>query len=313
MFTVLPSRLRLAVLLFAALLGLAAVPAAQADTTDTCFNYLNAQDYARAETEARALLQRPNLARAEQRAAHLCLGRAYHDMGRTRDALPAFQQVEALSQTSGELGTAYNFLGLTYENLGDLDRAELYVQRSLKACRELGDKSHEATNLNNLAGVVKARGEVERALALYQEALSIVPDEAKKPNILNNIAMIYLAREDYVRADQMLRQALDIDRRNGNAHGAARLQLNLGDSLRRQGKLQDAGKELTSGYNAILLVGDKHWEANACESLAKLALAQKKPANGLRWDEWYAKAETLYREIGDTASANKISDLLAGK
>ncbi len=313
MFTVLSGRLRLAVLMFAALLGLGAVPAAQADTTDTCFNYLKAQDYARAETEARSLLQRPNLARTEQRAAHLCLGRAYHDMGRTRDALPAFQQVEALSQTSEELAVAYNFLGVTYGHLGDLDRAELYDQRALKAFKELGDKSREANSLNNLAIVVEKKGDVERALALYQEALSIEPDEAEKAAQMNNIAMIYVGRKGYAKADQMFRQALDIGRRKGDAHGAAIYQLNLGDSLRLQGKWQSAETELTAGLNAVHLLGDKRWEAAACQYLARLALAQKKPANGLRWDEWYAKAEALYREIGDTASANKISDLLAGK
>lgn len=44
-----------------------------------------------------------------------------------------------------------------------------------------------------------------------------------------------------------------------------------------------------------------------------LAQAKKKPANGLRWDEWYAKTEGLYREIGETEEANKIAKILAEK
>lgn len=313
MFTVLSSRLRLAVVLLATLVGLATAPVARADATDTCFNFLKAPDYARAEAEAKSLLQRSNLSRTEQRHAQLCLGRAYDGMGRMQDALPAFLQVEKLSQTTEELTTAYNFLGLTYGNLGDLDRAELYDQRAIKADRELGNKSDEATSLNNLAVVVGKRGDQERALTLYQEALALEPDEAKKPDTLNNIAVIYLDRKEYDQAAKLLRQALEIGRRNGNAHKVAIYQLNLGDILRRKGDFDGAEKELTAGYNAIRLVGDKGWEAGACESLARLVLAQKKPANGLRWNEWYAKAEALYREIGDAANANKISDLLAGR
>ena len=311
MFTVLFSRLRFDFLLLATLLGLAAAPVAHADATDTCFNFLNAQDYTRAEGEAQRLLQRSDLSRTEQRDAQLCLGRAYSGMGRARDALPAFQQVEALSQTTKELAVVYNWLGSIYQNIGDLDRAELYDQRAIKAIKELGDKSGEAIALNQLAMVVKYKGEVERALALYQEALAIEPDEEGKSVELNNIAMIYLGRKDYAKADQMLRQALDIYRRAGNAHQAAIVQLNLGDTLRRQSKLKDAEKELTAGLNAIRLVGDKTGEAIACVYLARLAVDKKDMQGAMQG--WYEKAEKIYREIGDTAQADEIANLLAGK
>ena len=67
-----------------------------------------------------------------------------------------------------------------------------------------------------------------------------------------------------------------------------------------------------AGLNAILLVGDKRWEAFACENLGWLANDSPKKS-GAETRQWFEKAEALYREIGDTANADSIANLLAGK
>ncbi len=307
MFTVLPSRLLFAFLLFA--MNLSATSVARADAIENCINFLGAQDYSRAEGEAQQLLQRNDLNRTEKRYAQLCLGVAYSEQGRAHDALSAFQQVEALSQTTKELGVAYIFLGGVYYKLNDLDRAELYDQRALKASKELGNMNDVSKSLNNLALVAQSRGDVKRALALYQEALEIVPLE-RKPAILNNIATIHADRKEYAKAAKALRQGITITRSNGDAHNTSIQQINLGYTLHKQGKLKDAEKELTEGYNAIRLIGDKYWESQACWKLFELSFDQK---NFPMAREWLEKAEVLYREIGDTANADAAANLLAGK
>ncbi|MEQ1590505.1 MAG: tetratricopeptide repeat protein [Gallionella sp.] len=286
---------------------------AQAVATDACFNFLNAQDYVRAESEAKQLLQKSNLDRTEERAAQLCLGRAYDSMGRATDALPAFQRVEALSQTTEELAIAYNCLGSTYSSLNDLDRAELYNQRALKAARELGDKQKVAASLNNLALIADERGDSERALTLYRESLAMKL-EAEQPATLNNIALIHSRRKEYKQAITLYRQAIEINRRNGDAHGSSILQINLGDTLRKDKQYAAAEKELLAGLNAIRLVGDKGWEALACQALGWLAVTDGNPRKDVgEARQWLEKAEALYREIGNTTSADEIANLLAGK
>lgn len=259
------------------------------------------------------MLQNNNLSRTEERYAQLCLGRAYKNMGRANDALPAFQRAETLSQTTEELATTYNLLGLTYSDLYDLDRAELYDQRALKANRELGDKQNVAIALNNLASVSHRRGDTERALTLYRESLAMKP-KAEQPDTLNNIAVIHVGRKEYKQAIKLLRQAIEIGRRNGDAHRSAILQINLGDTLRNAKQYAAAEKELLAGLNAIRLVGDKNWEASAYQELGWLAATDGNPKNNVGEAlQWLQKAEALYREIGDTASADKISNLLTGK
>lgn len=283
---------------------------AQADL-QTCFNFLDAQDYARAENGALQLLQGGNLNRIDEIDAQLCLGRAYSSMGRNQDALPAFQRAEVLSQTKKELALAYSWLGFVYADLNDLDRAELYDQRALKAYRELGDKNREASSLNNLASIEEKRGDLERALQLYREALAMQP-EVEQATTLNNIALIHSTRKEYKQAIKMLRHGLDIERRNGDANAIARFQINLGNSLREDKQYPAAEKELLAGLNAIRLVGDKKWEAVAYENLGWLANDDPKKSDS-EVRQWFNKAEALYREIGNAAKTEEIANLLTGK
>lgn len=293
------------------LVSLSAPTLAQADMTDACFNFLNAQDYARAESEAKQLLQRGSLDRVEERLAQMCLGQAYSKIGRTQEALPALQRVEALSQTTQELALAYNWLGWIYNNLNDLDKAELYDQRALKAFRELGDRKREATMLNNLAMVANRRGDTERALKLYRESLAMRP-KAEQASTLNNIATIYLARKEYKLAIKLMRQAIVISRDNGDTHGTATLQINLGGVLDRDKQFVAAEKELLTGLHSIQLLGDKGGEADAYTALG--FLAKDDPTKGMEEaKQWMKKAEALYREIGNNNMADDTAGLLAGK
>lgn len=304
MFAVLSRRLRFVFLMFA--VGLVAAPVAYADI-DACFNFSNAQDYARAETEAKSLLLRNDLSRTEQRDAQSCLGSAYDGLGRAQDALIAFQKVESLSQTSDELVVAYSWLSTLYIMVRDFDRGDLYAQRAGKLYKALRNKRGQGTMLGNQATVMELRGDKKRALDLYQESLLLQPDNT---TVLVNIAGLYEQREEYGSAVKTLRQAIAIDRRTEDSHATATHQIQLGDLLRKQGKLDLAEKELTAGLSSIRLLGDKRSEALACFYFGLLKRSEKKSDESR---EWYQKAESLYREIGYTLDADSIASLLAGK
>ncbi len=302
MFRLLFKKLRLLGLL--SLLSLFAAPVAYADATAPCFNLLGAKNYASAETEAKVLLQRTDLSRTEQTLAQECLGIAYDRLEQTQEALKPFLQAEALAQTTQELATIYNWLGLFYRKLENLERAELYFQRARKAHKELGDKSSEAGSLVSLARVAQKRGEVERALAFYQESLALEPDEAKKLTTMNNIAQIYSDRKQYKQAVVLFRKAIKMAKKNGDSHQAAILQINLGKSFQKQGKLVPAETELTAGLNAALLLDDKTLVASAYQYLAEVAIARKQMTVAI---ELYSKLEALYRKMGETDSADLIN------
>lgn len=307
MFRILSGQLKPAVLFIAAVASLGSASVAHAGNLDACVSFLQAQDYPRAISEAKSLLKRKGLARDDERSVQLCLGIAQDATGRFRDALPAFLRVEALSRNTKELSGAYKWLGATYQNMGDLDRAELYIQRALKAHKALGDKSGESSDINSLAVLVHQRGDQERALALYKESLALESDEASQAYKLSNIATIHAKRSEYTEAVKLQREALGISRRQGDGHKSAIFQINLGEILRQQGDLAGAEQELTAGLKVIQLIGDQDRLATAYKYLAWLDEDRKDiPAA----KEWYRKAELTYRVIGQTAKADAVRQAL---
>lgn len=336
MFTVLSPRLKNIILFSAVLLGVSVTQLAHADEIDTyssfisgeeyaraqsedqtllkgdapsrsCFNFIVTQDYARAQSEAQTVLQWNSLGREDQRAAHLCLGLAYGNTGQANDAFTALVKTKSLSQSSWEHAIVNAALSRIYSQLDDLDKAELYDSLALNAYKTFGAKGAQISVLNFLASVVKDKKDEERALALYQEALSIGPNQ---PVTLNNIAMIYLQRNEYVKADELIHEALDIARHFHQADDVYRLQINLGDSLRQQGKLKEAKNELMSGLKGLHLLTfkDKGWEAKACRNLGALAKNQNKTSQAR---DWYVKAAGIYRELGDETRANGMVEKIS--
>jgi tetratricopeptide (TPR) repeat protein len=311
MFTVLSPRFKKIILFAAVLLGISVTSFASAAVTDACFKYIDAQDYARAEVEAKKIVQRkrPKLERIERRALSFCLARSYYAQGKLHEALPVFQEVESLSESSDELAIAYNYLGAVNAMLGNLDLAELYDQRALKFFKELNLATGQAQTLNNLGDIAKKRGDASRALSFMEEALVLEPVESAKATIMNNIATIYSDRKDYPKAVGIMRSAIDITRKD-NAHQTALLQINLAMLLIYEKDLLSAEKELTVGYNASHLLGDKKLEALACSYFVSLAVFQENMP--LAYD-WAKKTELLSREIGDTVTADAFAKLLARK
>ncbi|MDH2918109.1 MAG: tetratricopeptide repeat protein [Sideroxydans sp.] len=309
MFAVLFPRFKKIILFIAMLLGVSVTPFAHADAADACLNFLKAQDYVRAETEAKTRLELDGLMNSEEKfEVRYCLGRVYQNTGRSKDALLLFLQLEASSKTTDELAAIYGWLGVVYASLNDQERAALYDQRAIKAYRELGDKSNEVNCLSNLASVVLLQGDTERALKLYQEALGLQPNESKKTYTLNNIALIYVHKKQMDKAVKTLRLSIEIDERNNNSQRVAQDRTQLGDVLLKQGELNAAERELTAGLKTAQLIGDKRTEAKACKNLGMLWLKKRSITNA---SDWFGKAETLYREIGDTASANFMASILA--
>lgn len=307
MLTTFSHRCRNIVLFFAVLSGVTAASFAHAGVTDNCFNYLNSQDYSRAQVEANELLRRNDLERIEQLEAEFCLGSSYHEMGRADDALLAFRKVESLSQSKDELATSYSWLSSLYIETLDFERGNLYAQRAIKLYKVLGDKKGQAAMLGNQASVMSLRGDKKGALKFYQESISLQPDNS---TVLVNIASIYDNGSEYEKAAKMFRQAIAVDRRNEDSHAMAMHQIQLGDLLRKQGKMDFAEKELTTGLSSVRLLGDKRSEALACFNFGLLKKAEKKSDESR---EWYRKAEALYREIGYAMDADAIASLLVEK
>ncbi|MHB8627238.1 MAG: tetratricopeptide repeat protein [Aggregatilineales bacterium] len=107
------------------------------------------------------------------------LAAAYWRAGRLKDALAAFHEIVALQRSLGgasPLALALTSLGYAYHHLGDYKHAVAALQEGLSAIAGFPNRRAESYLLFNLADVRRDQGEMEEALALYNQALNAVGD-----------------------------------------------------------------------------------------------------------------------------------------
>lgn len=292
---------RLASTLFGSLLFVSATFGQSA--IEECANYLTAGDYRRAILAGqRAVRMFPNSVEA-----NFCLGASYLQVGELKLAVEYLKRAESLTSDKNHLSAIYNLLGQASYRMDDLDLALYYFSRQLVIDRELGNKEGEAGALGGIAVIHQKKGDYDKALDYYQQALSLVKDDENKATIYNNMASIYLSKKDYNKVIEYFQKAIELEERLGNYHGVAQTYLNLGDAYREVKNYELAEKYLTEGLRRVQRVGDKYWEANGYVSLG--LLYKDKGDNKLARD-YFTRAYNLYKSIGAQAYAEGVKKAL---
>ena len=95
-----------------------------------------------------------------------------------------------------------NKTGIAYHQMGDLNNAKKYYERSIKL-----DKRY-AEAINNLGTVYYARKSYANAIKQYEKALELAPDS---PSFLTNLGTAYFARKKYDEALRYYTRAVALD------------------------------------------------------------------------------------------------------
>jgi tetratricopeptide (TPR) repeat protein len=64
-------------------------------------------------------------------------------------------------------------LARIYANQGEIDQAIALFQQVLETAEKIGDVQTKAATLSNLAGIYANKGEIDQAIALFQQSLEI--------------------------------------------------------------------------------------------------------------------------------------------
>ncbi|HYL99923.1 MAG TPA: tetratricopeptide repeat protein, partial [Blastocatellia bacterium] len=136
--------------------------------------------------------------------------------GHHRNALHALKQALAIIGDRNEFdlrGRAYMYLAITYDNLGDANRALPSWEICIDSFHKAGNALYVGINENNLAVKLLWLGQWERAEQLAAgaiEKLRKTTGVASLGGILDTLAQIQVLRGNLDRADDLLQESLQV-------------------------------------------------------------------------------------------------------
>ncbi len=219
------------------------------------------------------------------------MGLISNRLGERQQALNYYKQALSGSQTVGDRpkqAVILNNIGAFYYALGEKQQAIDYYNQVLSLIREmgdrpeasinlsnisnlpansdrsLGDRTAEATTLNNIGLAYSDLGEKQKAKEYFNQALPLfraVGDRAKEATTLNNIGIVYSDLGEKQTALDYYKQALDLRQKAGDRRGEANSLNNLGNTYSELGKLEKAEEYFNQALPLFRTVGDRPGEA----------------------------------------------------
>lgn len=146
-----------------------------------------------------------------------------------------------------------NNLGILYEEMKELDKADQYYGESLQLSRQVNDLTNIAHVLTNQGRLYHKQGKDDLAIKNYQEALKI-RQETKDQNGLalsyDGLGEYYFDLNDYRLAEQHLRKAMAIAKETGDLLTIKRSSTHLYKIYEQQGRFQLAFETLVLNKEA---------------------------------------------------------------
>lgn len=203
---------------------------------------------------------------------HFWLGRTHIALARTYLQRALDEGVDVSDSRRGQL---LNTLGAFAWRTNDLGVAQDYYERSLEIQRNLGDEASTASVLNNLGILASDRNDNDRAIALYDEALSLAirlenPSVIRLTHVNRSMSLLDLDRLEEAQSDMLraLRMSEEVD----DQARVALLKAALADIAARYGRYDEAATYLADAFDIWRESVDFFTMAEALLSVAHLAM-----------------------------------------
>ncbi len=210
------------------------------------------------------------------------------------------QQVLSLAPPDDVEATYGQFvLGWLAHERRDWAAALDYFQAALDGWRSHGDAVMVARSLTNLGTAQRGAGQVEAAIAAYNEAIALMEeldDPVNQAQTRLNLGNAYWAMGQPQQALAHFLQAEPVFRRAHDTLRLARVNTNMGVVYLQLGQLEQAHAALTTAIDLNRLVGDRRLSANALDTMGELHLRLGQPAAALGW------FEQAWAELGELAT-----------
>lgn len=258
---------------------------------DKCWALLKNKQYQEAIESCKSVLEKE----PTNFDAYYCIGLAYYNIGEINLAYESAKKAEDLASNKTELMYIYGLIGSILHQMDHFNEAFLYCNASLSIARKINNTEIQASLLNNIAGIYRATGKLDKALKCYQMSLNLQPDDTEKSTVYNNMAIIYEQKGDYQKAIECSHKAIEINEDRKDYTLAAIHKLNLAETYRRAKDLEKAEKYLIEAIRQLQTANNKYWEAMGYLYLGWLY----KDKRSIRYSrKYFTKAYVLFKSIG---------------
>ena len=265
-------------------------------SVNECLDHISAQAFKTARSWGiRAVDNHP-----ESFYVHMCLGVADVRLGLYKPAIYHFKRAIPLANDKNRLGLVYNWIGLTFDRVGDEKDSLMYDFRSLKLARELNNTSGESAAIGNISSIYSNEGKYQKALLYNKKSLALRQTKKGKAISYSNIATDYGDMNQYPKAIKYETESLNLNESIGNYYGTAVSYLNLGWLNTLDKNYVSAKKEILKGLSMEKKIGNKDWIATGYEYLGRL---YRNKGNNNKAYVYYEKAYKMYKISGDSSDA----------
>lgn len=219
-----------------------------------------------------------------------------------RQAADAFNEIIGLSlikkdKTWETVASAEQ--GDILRQLGEYQKSIELTERALTLAREIKNREHEGSALNNLGVIYKELGDYEKGILYLTQALDIqreTNDKRGEAIVLNNLGSNYLMSGDLVKAADFFKQSIVLRRLVKDRRGEGNVLNNLGQVFARGGNDAEAIKYLEQALVIRRELGDKYGEAITLRNLGASYRALGDAAKAL---PFYEQSNQMAKQLGD--------------
>ena len=244
---------------------------------------------------------------------------ATHWINRSR-----YREAKRLSERTLSLGDDYRILhnlARAEDVLGFATEAREHYERALNTCPELeGDTSEDIVQergaiMHNMAGLIAQQGDVERAMALWDESLKLdeqIGDVGGKAATLHEMGCVMARQGDVHRAMELWNESLKLKEQIGDVRGKAATLHDMAGVIAQQGDVERAMELWNESLKLKEQIGNVRGKAATLHNMANVIAQQGDVERAMAlWNESLKLDEQIGNVGGKAATLDNMAGVMA--
>ncbi|MDZ7767269.1 MAG: tetratricopeptide repeat-containing sensor histidine kinase [Melioribacteraceae bacterium] len=182
--------------------------------------------------------------------------------------------------------------------IGNYEEAFYYSTKALENFETAGDKLKAAYAKLILGITYEELGDLEKPIPLYLDALEVFKESGNKiliANAINNLGEVYKKKKDYEKAYGYYNQTLELSKEIGNDEGVAVALNNLGECSYNVGDYIEAERFYKTSYNILEKLNDQHKMSISLNNQSDIYLKLNNYSNVIRLSQKAVKLAEAVR------------------